>query len=79
MPTHAGRAARHGWAAMPESVRSAAQARCTPMKLDALKFTAAGYGARRVGRILGISPQAYKSRLDGAMLKIRDELDAPGE
>lgn len=68
------RIARAGWAGMPEPVRRAAQARCTPKQLDALKLAAAGYGARRAGRILGISPAAYRERLDAGMLKIRDEL-----
>jgi hypothetical protein len=37
-------------------------------------LAAAGYGARRAGRILGISPSAYRARLDAGMLLIRDEL-----
>lgn len=69
----------HGWAGVPESIRSAAEARCTPRQLDALKLAAAGYSARRAGRILGISPAAFRARLDGAMLKIRDELGVAEE
>lgn len=69
---------RH-WDALPEPVRLAAQARCTDKQVDALQLAAAGYGARRSGRILGISPAAFRARLDGAMLKIRDELGAVEE
>ncbi|HEU5279975.1 MAG TPA: hypothetical protein VFU26_13875 [Gaiellaceae bacterium] len=64
----------HGWDALPQPVRLAAQARCTSKQIDALQLAAAGYGARRAGRILGISPAAYRERLDAAMVKIRDEL-----
>jgi hypothetical protein len=64
----------HGWDALPEPVRLAAQARCTAKQIDALQLAAAGYDARRAGRILGISSAAYRERLDAAMLKIRDEL-----
>jgi DNA-binding CsgD family transcriptional regulator len=66
--------AGHGWAALPEPVRLAAHARCTAKQLQALKLAAAGYGSRRAGRILGISPDAYRARLNGGMNKIRDEL-----
>jgi hypothetical protein len=70
----AGTSIGHGWDAVPEPVRRAAQARCTSKQLDALMLAAAGYGARRAGRILGISPSAYRARLDAGMLLIRDEL-----
>ena len=65
-----------GPAALPEPVRIAAQTCCTPKQLEALQLSAAGYGAKRAGRILGITPGAYRSRLDGAMLKLRDKLGA---
>jgi DNA-binding CsgD family transcriptional regulator len=79
MTAETGITANHGWAALPETIRLAAQASCTPRQLDALKLAAAGYGARRAGRILGISLEAYRSRLKAAKLKIRDELDAVDE
>ena len=60
--------------ALPEPVRLAAQARCTHKQVDARQLAAAGYGSRRAGRILSISPAAFRERLNGAMLKIRDEL-----
>lgn len=66
--------ADHGWAGLPESIRLAAEARCTPRQIDALKLAAAGYRTRRAGRILGISPEAYRARLNSGMHKIGDEL-----
>ena len=69
---------RH-WDSLPEPVRQAARTRCTDKQIDALQLAAAGYGSRRAGRILGISPAAFKARLDGVMLKIKDELGVADE
>ena len=65
----------HGWAGLPKTVRLAAQARCTPKQLDALKLAASGYGARRGARILGIGVDAYKARLRAGMDKVQHEVD----
>ena len=74
MTTEVGIPEGRGWGSLPESFRSTARERCTAKQLDALKLAAAGYGAKRAGRILDISPEAYRARLDGAMRKLRDEL-----
>lgn len=64
---------------LPESVRVAAQARCTPKQLDALKLAAAGYSSRRGARILGISRDAYRARLDAGLDKLKSELGGRDE
>lgn len=42
----------------------------TARQLEALRHHVAGYGARRIGRSMGITPQAASAHLDAAYRKI---------
>jgi hypothetical protein len=52
---------------------------CTSREVEALKLRSIGYGTRRIGRALGISPRSVRDRLDGAARKIQAELAREGE
>jgi hypothetical protein len=67
--------ARGGWVGMPEPMRLAAERVCTDKQLDTLNLAAAGYGARRGSRILGIGVDAYKARLRAGIDKVQREFD----
>lgn len=49
---------------------------CTPNELYALELYHRGFGYRTIGRILGISRDAARGRIERAMVKIRQELTA---
>lgn len=42
----------------------------TPKQLQAVELQLLGYGRKRMGRILGITPQAAAARIDGAMARL---------
>jgi predicted DNA-binding protein (UPF0251 family) len=58
------------WADYPD--RQLAERVCTQKELDVLRLTAAEYGQRRAARILGISRDTLRHRLDNARRKIRN-------
>ena len=58
------------WEAVDPELRAKIEQRCTAKQVDALRLRAHGYGARRIARILGISPAAVKDRVQAAELRL---------
>lgn len=49
---------------------------CTEKELQALRYKSAGYGYRRIARLLNISPPAVRDRLEAAERKINKAKEA---
>jgi len=62
------------WDAIPQEVRAAALAVCTPEEIDVMRLSAIGFGYRKIGRALGIDRDTARNRLERASRKIRDHL-----
>lgn len=58
------------WNDIPPDLRKIINTVCTTKEIEALRLIAAGYGQRRAARILGISRDTLRHRLDNAKHKI---------
>jgi hypothetical protein len=65
----------HWHSSIPPELRELCESVCkhAPGQIDALMLKSQGYGAGRIGRVLGITESAARGRLDRATLKIRKE------
>lgn len=64
------------WRDLPEDddqVMAIAERVCTPKELDALTLYRKGLGYRAIGRMLGISRDAARARIEHAIGKIRKD------
>lgn len=66
--------AQHGWHHVDPTIREVAESVCTPQQLDALKLLSHGYGSKRSARILGVSRDAVRYRIEAGSLRIEKEL-----
>lgn len=64
-----------GWAAIPPEQRALLEQLLTPQQLVAIRLHMNGAGYKRIGRMLGISPQAAQARVDGARRRLARHLD----
>lgn len=66
------------WSGVDPELRAIVERVCTPKERDALELHMLGNGYKRIGRILGISRDAARARLDSARDKINKELANAG-
>jgi DNA-binding CsgD family transcriptional regulator len=65
-----------GWEAVDPEMRAIIQRVCTPKQVEVMKMKAAGFGIKRMAQALSITPEAVRSRLTSAELRVRREVAA---